>query len=94
MINEVRVKKAGVVGNLSTNPRRLRDGLIRVLELDLSHNEAGVVTVKFVHLPDQTFMFDPVSGFLNQGMLTERVQHCPSLFDWNFVLEFQSHGAI
>ena len=92
MSHQVGVVVTGIVRHLVAHPGGLFDFLILGLELALGHYESLVLTVEFIHFPDQTAISDLVTGLFDQRPFT-KVQQLIGVLYGNIVLEFLTGGS-
>src|SRR5512139_2823931 len=70
MAGQVGVVIARITGYLGANPGRQGDRLVDPLQFDLGENQTVVGTEKFVDLPGQSGVRDPVAVFLDERLQT------------------------
>jgi hypothetical protein len=92
-INELGVAIALVRRDLLTNPIGQRNRLAKVLKLNFGHNKTGILPGEFIHLPQNPFVEDLVTGLLDQRTAAE-FEYLLGLFDGYLILELGPHNSL
>jgi hypothetical protein len=67
--------------------------LLGVVEFHLRQDQAGIVAMELVDLPDQTCMGDFIAGLLDQRVMAQP-EHCLGFLHRHLILELRAHDSV
>ncbi len=92
MSDQVGVVVARVIRDLCADPVGQVDGLVGIIEFDLSHDQSTVDSMELIDLPPQSAEFDHMASLFDNGLFTQ-LEHLLRIGKRDGVFEFATGGA-